>query len=110
MKVRVGVKRGRLYSSRSRERQTFCRTVWIVAKLALPAILRAMSLNDLKSELAALPRKERRHLMGYLVELEHRDDPAYREMLARKIDDRDPAHWVSEEELDARLNLPPARE
>ena len=53
-----------------------------------------MSLAQLKHEAASLPEKDRRELMAYLVALQTERDDAFREELAVKIDDPDPAHWI----------------
>ena len=60
-----------------------------------------MSLEQVKQEVAALAPAERRHLMGYLVSLNLTDED--RAKLARKIDDRDPANWLTLEQLDEKL-------
>ena len=62
-----------------------------------------MSFENLKQEAAALAPTERRHLMGFLVSLNLTDDD--RVELARKIDDRDPAHWLTLEQLDDKLKV-----
>ena len=60
-----------------------------------------MNLESVKQEAAALAPTERRHLMGFLVSLNLTDE--HRVELARKIDDRDPAHWLTLEQLDEKL-------
>lgn len=60
-----------------------------------------MNLESVKQEAAALAPTERRHLMGFLVSLNLTDED--RVELARKIDDRDPAHWLTLEQLDEKL-------
>ena len=60
-----------------------------------------MSLENVKQEAAALAPAERRHLMGFLVSLNLIDED--RAELARKIDDRNPANWLSLEQLDEKL-------
>ena len=64
-----------------------------------------MSLEQLKSEADALSADERRELIGYLVQRGRKHSAAYWDTLAAKIEDRDPAHWVQEEELDRALHL-----
>jgi hypothetical protein len=53
-----------------------------------------MSLIELKEQASALPPDEQAELAAYLAERLRRDDPAYRNELARLIDDRDPSQWV----------------
>lgn len=64
-----------------------------------------MSVLEIKREIAKLPTEERRELAAFLVTLRHGETKEFREKMARKIDDKDPANWVSLEELDRRLAL-----
>jgi hypothetical protein len=64
-----------------------------------------METGELKSELAALDSKGRRQMIAFLLALEEQNNQEYREELARRIDDKDPNHWVSLDELDRRLGL-----
>jgi len=58
-----------------------------------------MSIEQIKAELAAMPVEQQNHLVAYLVHLRHERDPKTKEDLARKIDDREPSHWVSLDQL-----------
>jgi hypothetical protein len=62
-----------------------------------------MSIQQLKAEAAALPDAERRELIGYLLDLGRKRAADYWDRMAAKIEDRDPSHWVSEENLDCWL-------
>ena len=64
-----------------------------------------MSLNQLKTEASALTDVQRRELIGYLVSLGREREVGYWDKLAVKVEDRDPAHWVPEEQLDRVLGL-----
>jgi hypothetical protein len=64
-----------------------------------------MEAGELKSELAALDSKGRRQMIAFLLALEEQNNQEYREELARRIDDKDPSHWVSLDELDRRSGL-----
>jgi hypothetical protein len=64
-----------------------------------------MSIQQLKSEASALSEAERRELIGYLITVGRERPAGYWDSLASKIEDRDPAHWVREEELDRALGL-----
>ncbi len=64
-----------------------------------------MEVGELKSKLAALDSKGRRQVIAFLLALEEQNDEEYRKELARRIDDKDPNHWVSLDELDRRLGL-----
>ena len=61
-----------------------------------------MTLEQIKEKLASLPEAEQDHLGAYLVHLRHMRDPGLRAELTRRIDDRDPAHWTSLEQLKER--------
>ncbi len=67
-------------------------------------IHRPMSIDVIKQELAGLPAAERSQIMAYLLALQDGQDDAYRSILARKIDEKDPRRWVTLEELDRRLS------
>lgn len=64
-----------------------------------------MSFEQIKAEAATFNGEQRREMIGYLLALGRKSDPEFRSMLARKIDDNDPAHWVGEEDLDRALGL-----
>ena len=64
-----------------------------------------MSLNQLKTEASALTDVERRELISYLVSLGRDREAGYWDKLAGKLEDRDPSHWVREEQLDKVLGL-----
>ena len=64
-----------------------------------------MSIQQLKSAAVVLSADERRELIGYLVTLGRERAAGYWDALAAKIEDRDPAHWVREEELARALGL-----
>jgi hypothetical protein len=62
-----------------------------------------VSFAAIKEELPALDPDQRRELIAYLVTLNEGVTDEFREMLGRKIDDNDPAHWVSLEEVEKQL-------
>lgn len=64
-----------------------------------------MSIPELKTKIAALSPDDRRELAAFLVSLRHRDWVRHGEQMARKIDDKNPDHWLTWEELDQRLEL-----
>ncbi len=64
-----------------------------------------MSIEALKQELATLDANSRQQIISYLVAMNQRENPEYRSQMARKIDDKDPAHWLTLEEFDRRLSL-----
>jgi hypothetical protein len=65
----------------------------------------AMSFEQIKEESATLTPEQRRQLIGHLLALGRKDDGDFRRKLAAKLDDNDPSHWVSEDDLDRALGL-----
>ena len=74
-----------------------------VAKTRYPDTLFFVSLQEIKSELQALPADERRELAAFLVSLRHKDLAGYQARMSEKIDDQSPEKWITLEELDQRL-------
>jgi hypothetical protein len=64
-----------------------------------------MSIEAIKEELAGLDAEGRQQIIAYLVSINQRENPEYRVKMARKIDDNDPSHWLTLEELDRRLSI-----
>jgi len=64
-----------------------------------------MSFEQIKAESTALTAEQRRELIGHLLALGRKDDADFRRKLAAKIDDNDPSHWVTEDDLDRALGL-----
>jgi hypothetical protein len=64
-----------------------------------------MSMDVLMREIASLGPEDRRKLAAYLVTLQDASMPGYKEELARRADEKDPARWLSLDELDNRLGL-----
>ncbi len=62
-----------------------------------------MSLAEIKEAIKHLPAKQRKHLTAHLVTLDRRASRSFRRTLARKIDDKNPKHWVSLEDAAPRL-------
>jgi hypothetical protein len=44
-------------------------------------------------------------MIAFLLTSEEKDNQEYRQELARRLDDKDPTHWISLDELDRRLGL-----
>lgn len=58
------------------------------------------------AEAASLPEDQRKALISRLLEIGRAErDAKFRRMLAQKIDDRDPSHWVPMEDLAGHLRL-----
>jgi len=65
-----------------------------------------MNVDELVSEAAALPREQRKALIGRLLALGRGErDAAFRRMLAEKIDDTSPENWVPMADLPKHLRL-----
>ena len=61
-----------------------------------------MSLEQLKDQASHLAADEQRELIAFLVAERVGKDQDFREMLARKVDDNDPGHWVELDQLKQR--------
>ena len=53
-----------------------------------------MSLAEVKERVMELPVEEQAELASFLAARFRRDDPEYRALLARLIDDQNPDNWV----------------
>lgn len=62
-----------------------------------------MSIAELKTEVDRLTPEERKQLTAYLVMKNRMSDEGFAEKLSRKINDNDPAHWITLEEAEKRL-------
>jgi deoxyhypusine synthase len=64
-----------------------------------------VSIEQIVQEAASLPEQARKQLIGKLMALGRSasDDAELRRELAERIDDQDPAHWISYDELKRRL-------
>jgi hypothetical protein len=63
-----------------------------------------MSIAELKAEVDRLSPEDRKQLTNYLLIKDRVPlTPEMRKKLAEKIDDKDPSHWISLEELEKRL-------
>ena len=58
-----------------------------------------MSLEEIKTELAEMPEEQQNHLAAYLVHLRHLKNAEVRREITQRIDDKNPAHWLSPVEL-----------
>jgi hypothetical protein len=58
-----------------------------------------MTLQEIKEELQKMPEGQQDHLAAYLLHLRRLRDPGAQQEITRRIDDRDPSHWVSLDQL-----------
>jgi hypothetical protein len=65
-----------------------------------------MSVQELKAELVALSQDERAEVSAFLFHLRHASDPDYQAAVQRRLDDKDPAHWVPLDQLEHRQDSP----
>ncbi len=64
-----------------------------------------MSVEELERELSSLADAERHRIMAYLVSIEDQKRAEYMAEMTRRLDDKDPSHWITLEELEKRLGL-----
>ena len=62
-----------------------------------------MSIAELKTEVDRLTDEEREELRAYLRMKYHPLDPETRRKLTEKINDKNPANWITLEEAEKRL-------
>ena len=62
-----------------------------------------MSTAELMRVVAGLPVEQQKELAAFLLHLRLRQDQEWREEMARRIDDRDPSHWVTLEDWQKEL-------
>jgi hypothetical protein len=53
--------------------------------------------------LAKLPLKEQDEVMAFLFHLRHAQDRTYHEQISRRMQDKDPAHWLTAEQFEREL-------
>lgn len=63
-----------------------------------------MSLTQLKDQAAHLQAGEQRELIAFLIARQTEQNGEFQDTLARKIDDKNPAHWVELNELQKRYS------
>jgi hypothetical protein len=64
-----------------------------------------VSIETLQSEVRALTADQRRKLMAFIVAIEDQNRSGYAAELARKIDDKTPDHWLTDEQCARELGL-----
>jgi hypothetical protein len=62
-----------------------------------------MSLAQLKDQAAHLPPSEQRELIAFLISRQTEQNEEFKQLLARKIDDTDPSHWIDLDDLQKRF-------
>jgi hypothetical protein len=71
-----------------------------------------MSIEQIVKEAASLPDQERKQLIGQLIALgrSKEEDAEFRRQMAERIDDHDPSHWMTYDDLKRRLSATAAGE
>ena len=59
---------------------------------------------DLKKELTTLSVTEQAEVAAFLFQLRRRDNADYQTTIKRRLDDKDPAHWLTPDEFERHLN------
>ena len=62
-----------------------------------------MSMAELMREVAALPLQQQNELAAFLLHLRLQHDTEWKSEMARRIDDKNPANWVSLEDWKKEL-------
>jgi len=62
-----------------------------------------MNVEELKKEAAALDREEQGELAAFLVSLRNSRDPAYRAAIQARMNEKDPARWLTPDQFERRL-------
>ncbi len=58
---------------------------------------------DLKKELVALSATEQAEVAAFLFQLRRKDDADYQAKIERRLNDKDPSHWLTVDEFEKRL-------
>lgn len=73
--------------------------------LAVNALkLWSMSVQEIKEQLAALPRNEQDEVIAYLFHLRHAHDQEYASKTGRRLGDKDPSHWLPPDAFERELD------
>ena len=63
-----------------------------------------MSVREIKEKLAILPRQEQDEVIAYLFHLRHANEADYQRDMARRLQDKEPSHWLSPDEFERELD------
>lgn len=63
-----------------------------------------MSIQELKEQLVTLPRKEQDEVIAFLFHLRQEGEPDLVAAVSRRSNDKDPAHWITPDEFERRLD------
>jgi len=65
-----------------------------------------MSAHEVMQGLASLGPQDQAQVSAYLFHLRHAADEEYQASVQARLADREPAHWLTPEEFERRLDLP----
>jgi len=68
-----------------------------------------MSVQEIKDQLETLPRKEQDEVIAFLFHLRHAEEADYTGSVARRLQDKEPSHWLSPDEFEQQLDGKPTR-
>jgi hypothetical protein len=63
-----------------------------------------VSVLQLKQELQTLSANEQAEVAAFLFQLRRKANADYQATIRRRLDDKDPSHWLTPEEFERRLN------
>lgn len=63
-----------------------------------------MTVDEIKKGIDSLSREQQDEVSAFLFQLRHATDFEYQQMIEARLNDKDPAHWLTLEEVERRLN------
>jgi hypothetical protein len=63
-----------------------------------------MGVEEIKQSIASLSPQEQGEVSAFLFHLRHAADPDYQDCVNSRLSDRNPAHWLTPEEFERRLD------
>jgi hypothetical protein len=63
-----------------------------------------MSVREIKDQLAALSRREQDEVIAFLFHLRHAGDNDHQSTLTRRLEDKEPGHWLTPEQFERELD------
>ena len=76
--------------------------IMLLAKNFLVCYYLYVSYKEIKSGVAELPEEQQDQLAAFLVHLRHQRDAASRHEISSLLNDKDPGHWASVDQLRKR--------
>jgi hypothetical protein len=63
-----------------------------------------VSVREIKDQLAALSRREQDEVIAFLFHLRHAEDTDYQDTLNRRLEDKQPGHWLTPDQFERELD------